>query len=400
MPTNHRFPQVIIVGGSLGGLNAGLFLRDLGCRVTILERSPTPLSGLGAGIVLNPATIRYFTQQGAPPLESISVASQWVRYLDGRGTVAAEQRSLYRFSAYNALYRALLQAFGAADYQLGAMVAGFDQNETGVTVYCQDGSRVRCDLLVCADGIRSTGRRQLLPAVDLIYAGYVAWRGLVRAADLPPATVAALADAITYHVMPQSHLLTYPIPGNEDSTQGAPLINWLWYRHVPAGEALAQLMTDRRGAVRDVSLSPGAVRTEPITQLRSEALAALPPLLANLVAQTEQPFLQAVMDCTVPHMAFGRVCLIGDAAFVARPHAAAGTAKAVEDGWQLRLALQAAQGDVGRALQAWEPHQLTLGAAVVARARAAGQRAQVENSWQLGDPLPFGLYAVGDSQLA
>lgn len=400
MDAKAGFPEVIIVGGSLGGLSAGLFLRAIGCSVTILERSPVPLSGLGAGIVLNPATVRYFTQQGSPALSTISVASQWLRYIDQQGATVAEAPYAYRFSAYTTLYRILLQAFGTETYHLGTTAVSFTQDEEGVTVYCQGGAKLRCDLLVCADGIRSTARRQLLPNVELAYAGYVAWRGLVRTQELPPAITEGLTDAITYYLMPQSHLLTYPIPGNEGNAQDAlPLLNWLWYRNVAAGSPLQQVMTDRTGTVRDVSIPPGAVRAENAAQLRLEASAALPLLLVNLINQTDQPFLQAVMDCAVPQMAFGRVCLIGDAAFVARPHAAAGTAKAVEDGWQLSLALQAANGNVAEALGAWEPRQLALGAAVLARTRIAGQRVQVENRWQVGDPLPFGLYDVGDSQM-
>ncbi len=96
-------------------------------------------------------------------------------------------------------------------------------------------------------------------------------------------------------------------------------------------------------------------------------------------------------------MAFGRVCLIGDAAFAARPHAAAGTAKAAEDGHQLARAMREAGGDVDAALAAWEPRQLKLARIVYDRTREAGRRAQFDGTWQVGDPLPFGLYEVGDS---
>ena len=95
-------------------------------------------------------------------------------------------------------------------------------------------------------------------------------------------------------------------------------------------------------------------------------------------------------------MAFGRICLIGDGAFVARPHAAAGTAKAAEDGWQLSLALEAAGGAVGAALKQWEQMQLNLGRSLVARNRQAGRRLQ-NGTWPVGNPLAFGLYETGDS---
>ena len=98
-------------------------------------------------------------------------------------------------------------------------------------------------------------------------------------------------------------------------------------------------------------------------------------------------------------MVFGRVCLIGDAAFALRPHAAAGSAKAAEDAWKLGEAVREAGGDVIAALEAWEPEQLELGRRVLARTREAGRRSQFEGTWQIGDPLPFGLYEVGDSAM-
>ena len=94
-------------------------------------------------------------------------------------------------------------------------------------------------------------------------------------------------------------------------------------------------------------------------------------------------------------MVFGRTCLIGDAAFVARPHAAAGTAKAAADAWSLAEALEGAT-DVDAALRAWEPQQLALGRQLLARTRRIGTRSQVDGTWRPGDPeLIFGLNEPG-----
>jgi 2,6-dihydroxypyridine 3-monooxygenase len=104
-------------------------------------------------------------------------------------------------------------------------------------------------------------------------------------------------------------------------------------------------MTDRDGVHRDMSLPPGAVRERFVRQLRGDAQ-HLPAPLAEVVVRTPEPFIQPIVDVEVPRMAFGRVCLLGDAAFVARPHAAAGTAKAAADAWALAEAMAGAQGDV------------------------------------------------------
>lgn len=94
-------------------------------------------------------------------------------------------------------------------------------------------------------------------------------------------------------------------------------------------------------------------------------------------------------------MAFGRACLIGDAAFVARPHGAAGTAKAAADAWALVDAL-ARHADVPAALADWEPGQLALGRQLLERTRRIGSRSQVECNWVPGDPMfIFGLRGPG-----
>ena len=77
-----------------------------------------------------------------------------------------------------------------------------------------------------------------------------------------------------------------------------------------------------------------------------------------------------------------------------------GTAKAAEDAWQLTRALRAAGGDVDGALATWEAAQLRLGRQVSARTCEAGNRSQFAGTWQVGEPLPFGLYEIGDSVFA
>ncbi|MGI9493559.1 MAG: FAD-dependent monooxygenase [Geminicoccaceae bacterium] len=108
-------------------------------------------------------------------------------------------------------------------------------------------------------------------------------------------------------------------------------------------------------------------------------------------------FLQVIYDIKVDRMAFGRVCLLGDAASVARPHAAAGTSKAAEDGWVLASSLAEA-GTIEAALSAWERKQVALGQNLVERTRHIGRRSQVDNSWVPGDPeFLFGLHRAGET---
>jgi 2,6-dihydroxypyridine 3-monooxygenase len=116
------------------------------------------------------------------------------------------------------------------------------------------------------------------------------------------------------------------------------------------------------------------------------------------VARTCKPYIQKVMDLRVPKMAFGRIALIGDAAFAARPHAAAGTAKAAADAWALAAALESTDNDVPAALAKWEPAQLRLGHALIDRVTDMGTRSQVSQTWAPDDPaLRFGLLGPRDA---
>jgi 2,6-dihydroxypyridine 3-monooxygenase len=72
-------PRVAVIGGSLGGLIAALQLRDVGCDVQVFERSPVPLEGRGAGIVLHPVTTRSFEEHGLLDLGRVSSSASTLR---------------------------------------------------------------------------------------------------------------------------------------------------------------------------------------------------------------------------------------------------------------------------------------------------------------------------------
>jgi len=392
-----RRPVVAVVGGSLGGVTAGLVLRDIGCEVQVFERSRSPLQERGAGIAVLDATVRYMVERQVVDVERICTSTRWLRYLDSDGSVRYEERRPYRFSSWNTIYRTLIECLGPERYRLGGEAVGFEQDEASVGVRFADGGLRRCDLLVGADGVGSTIRHTVLPEVEPRFAGYVAWRGTVPELSLSRPTFQALDGAITYQKFPDSHILVYPIPGRDGSVEeGRRLMNFVWYRNVAAGEELGALLTDRSGELRASSLPPGAVRERYLEEIREAARGGMAPQIAEVVLRTEQPFVQVIFDLEVDAMAFGRTCLIGDAAFAARPHAAAGTAKAAANAWALAEAVAAAGGDVPAALRAWEPSQLELGRNLVRRAREIGDRSQRGGPWVPGDPsLVFGLYGPG-----
>jgi 2,6-dihydroxypyridine 3-monooxygenase len=385
--------RVGVVGGSLGGLTAALLLRDLGYRVDVYERSTAELEARGAGIVVMEETSRYLRERTDVDIGGVTTSTSWLRYLDKRGLAVYEGSHSNLYSGWHTLYRALLERFGGEHYHLGRSVAGFEASDDDVRLAFEEGTEEVFDLLVCADGIASSSRASLVPESLPVYAGYVAWRGTVSEDRLSPDALEPFSDALVYQVMPESHILVYPIPNTDGATEpGRRLLNFVWYRNYTHGPELDDLMTDSAGVRRELTMPPGKVRGEHLESIHAAARSRLAPPIAEAVLSTERPFVQVIIDIDVPRMAFGRVCLIGDAAFAVRPHIAAGTAKAASDAWALAEELEVAEGDVIAALPVWEERQLAVGREALERARRAGRRSQFEGTWVPGDPdLAYGL---------
>jgi len=202
--------RAIVIGGSLGGLTAALVLRDQGWDVDVLERSSNPLEGRGTGIVAHPSTVRYLVERAGKSIGDIGLPAHRLQYLGKDGSIIDEQPCAYRFASYVELYRGLLDAFGTERYHLSSELARLDNRGAAATVSLTDGQTLSADLVVCADGIRSTGRRIMLPDTEPRYAGYVAWRGTVDIDQLSGRSASMLLDAFTYRILPRGHLLSYP----------------------------------------------------------------------------------------------------------------------------------------------------------------------------------------------
>ncbi|MFJ4029358.1 FAD-dependent monooxygenase [Paenarthrobacter sp. NPDC089989] len=396
--TTKNGSRAIILGGSIAGLTAGLLLRDQGFEVTVFERSSSELYGRGGGIVLQPEMLRWFTERSISAPEEVATVTKWLRYLGSDNQVLFEEPAEWRYSSWSTLYRALLTDFGQENCVLNEFAVGFTQDSDTVEVRFASGRTEQAELVVFADGISSVGRERLNGDVPLHYSGYVGWRGTVPEGEVSKETFDLLSDAFTYSFAPNTHIAMYPIPGPEEAlTVGNRLLNYVWYRNMPEGTEAEEIFINKRGARSGVSIPPGLVQDRFIEQMRAGA-EVLAPAAAELVRRTEQPYIQRIVDVRSEHMASGRVAVIGDAAFAARPHAAAGTAKAAADAWALADALEKAGGDIPEALQQWEPGQLRIGNALLERAANMGNSSQFANSWTPGDPaMRFGLLGPRES---
>ena len=186
----------------------------------------------------------------------------------------------------------------------------------------------------------------------------------------------------------------YPIPGVDGELDaGERQLNYVWYRNVAEGPVArrdghrqARLRRPRSRCTRARSSSGTS------TSCSDAAPDQLPPAAAELVTRTEKPYIQPSSTSPCRRWPSAGWPCIGDAAFAARPHAAAGTAKAAADAWALADAL-ADEPDIAKALAAWEPDRLALGDDLLRRVSEMGARSQFTGTWDPTDPaLHFGLY--------
>ncbi|ROQ30048.1 FAD binding domain-containing protein [Gallaecimonas pentaromativorans] len=356
--------KAIIIGGSLAGLFTANALTAIGWQVEVFERSESELDSRGGGIVLQPEVVEAFVFSSIRPSGELGVTAPGRQYLDASGLMIGNARQPQMQTSWNLLYGYLKGALDSAHYHQGAELSHFEQDEHGVRAFFSDGREATGDLLIGADGPGSAVRSQLLPGLAPQYAGYLVWRGLVDEHRLPDSVVKALGDDFVFQQNPESLMLQYKVPGSHSElTPGLRRNNWLWYIKAE-GEALEAALTDKNGVRRGHSVPPGLLAASEESRFRALADTQLNPAFKELVRLTDDLFVQAILDLKVPRMVFGRALLLGDAAFIPRPHTAGSTAKAAANALALARALQN-HSALEPALAQWQQQQLTEGQRMV-----------------------------------
>ena len=373
--TNGR---ALVIGGSMSGLLTGLLLRRAGWQVDVFERVEGELAGRGAGIVAQPDLIATLARIGIETA-GLGVEITTRKILDPAGRVTNKFDCPQVLTAWERVYRALRDQFPSAHYHRGRGLTRFTQTSSSVIAHFGAGESERGELLVGADGLRSTVRHQCLPQLAPLYAGYIAWRALLPEAAFPPDIHGELFEYMTFCLPPGEQFLGYPIAGpDNDLRRGHRRYNIVWYRPADEKTELQALLTDESGTYHGISIPPPLIRRSAIAAMRSDAERLLAPQFRVLVRMIEEPILQPIYDLETPRMAFGRVAIMGDAAFVARPHVAAGVAKAADDAASLVAAL--ARDDVEPALRRFEAERLQVGGRIIERARHLGSYLQASQS--------------------
>ncbi len=346
--------RIAVIGGGIGGLVCALALRKVGLAPVIFERAGA-FEDVGAGISLSPNAVKALNWLGLgaflaatanEPLEQqlrhgrTGVLLQAIDRRHTRDVYGAPYLQLHRAD----LVAALVAAFGAERVQLGwglAQIAA--DGELGFA----DGSSALADLVIGADGLRSTVRAQLFDHGAPQFSGHVAWRALVPAEALPAEASAAIN---INHLGQGRNIVSYPVRGTSlvnvvALTQSANWAEESWSARADKAE-LASHFAGWAPYVQQL------IAAMPADQLFRWGLFIREPL-ARWVA--------------------GRVALLGDAAHPMLPYMGQGASCSIEDGVVLARALAAAD-DVDGALARYQAARLPRAGFLQAQSNLGGAR--------------------------
>jgi len=372
--------KILVVGGSLGGLFVANILLRQGHDVTLLEKTVGSLDGRGAGIVTHDALAEALRAAGVTVDETLGVPVTKRVTLGVDGQSLGEMELPQVLTSWSRLYHMLKESFPSERYLQGKTVKSVSQDANSVQVLCEDGSQYSAELLIASDGIRSAVRAQVAPQIQPEYAGYIAWRGVCDEACLSGYTLDTLFNRFGFCLPNGEQMLGYPVAGSgNDTSPGKRRYNFVWYRPASEHEELVSLLTDDDGHHYPTGIPPLKVSWKHIARMRKVAQEILAPQYAEILEKTAAPFLQAIYDVRSEQIVFDRIALMGDAAFVGRPHVGMGVTKAGDEAMVIAKHI-AALGATPAALKAYSDERLKLGQQVVARAQYLGRYMQAQGS--------------------
>ena len=372
--------KILVVGGSLGGLFVANILLRQGHNITLLEKATGSLDGRGAGIVTHDALAQALKAAGVTVDHTLGVPVSQRVTLGQDGNNLGEIELPQILTSWSRLYHMLKESFPAERYLQGKAVKSLTQDTNSVRVQCEDGSQYEAELLIASDGIRSGVRAQVAPEVQPEYAGYIAWRGVCDEACLSQRTLDTLFNYFGFCLPDGEQMLGYPVAGSGNDTRpGKRRYNFVWYRPASEDKELISLLTDDDGHYYPTGIPPLKVSWKHIAHMRQVAREILATQYAEIPEKTAAPFLQAIYDVRSEQIVFGRVALMGDAAFVGRPHVGMGVTKAGDEAMVIAKHI-ARLGVTPQALQAYSDERLKLGQQVVARAQYLGRYMQAQGS--------------------
>jgi 2-polyprenyl-6-methoxyphenol hydroxylase-like FAD-dependent oxidoreductase len=241
-----RSRHVVIVGGSLVGLIAGNLLHRMGWDVSVFEKADGVRDGRGAGITVLPGLVEGLQVAGVDITEeNLGVTIPKRVVLDRAGAIIAERPFPQVMTSWRLLFDLLMSVFPGDRYHGGVAVHRVELTAEKAIAHFDGSGRIEADLIIGADGFRSTVRGQLLPEVKPSYAGYIAWRCLADESEFSAPVQAELFNSYSLCLVPGEQVIAYPVPGPDQSfATGRRQCNVVWYHPVNETEQLQDLMTD------------------------------------------------------------------------------------------------------------------------------------------------------------
>ena len=315
--------RVVVSGGGIAGLATATALTQRGIEVDLVERNSSWRTS-GAGISLYPNGERVLRDLGLDgAVVDAGFRLETLRIMDAAGTSIGE----FPFERWpgvggviaihrDALQQVLVEAAAGARLTLGMTVNGIDDGGSAAQVTFGDGSLAEYDVVVVAEGIRSTTRTAVFGPVEPRQTGQMYWRTAVPGVLVDMLTMVADEDRFVT-VMPLDRGQTYIAV----QTRSAPI-------PVEPGDRIASMRTATDGIAGPVSAVIDAIRSD------------------------DDVFVGPAEEVADIHWRQSRVVLIGDAAHALSPSFGQGANLALEDGYVLAEEL-ASTDDVDAALDAF-----------------------------------------------
>jgi len=364
-------PRALIIGGSMGGLFAANLLHRSGWQVQVLEKSTTPLTSRGTGIATHAGLMKVMELAGARFGDALGTPINTRKAFDASGNILAQIDTQQVMASWSRLLSFLLEALPSDLYRMGKMVTSIEAGDAKnkAIVHLAGEESIEADLVVAADGYRSWSRHHLFNAPTPQYAGYVAWRAMAPLARLDKAYQDLLHDGMMVSQLPGDQILGYPVMPSDNNNDVH--INIVWYRKTDT-DSLKILLTDEQGIQHSDGIAPKLIHPTVLQNLKQQAADTLHPAWAQIIQLAPEIFMQPIYDSVTNNMARSRVALIGDAAFISRPHIGQGVTKAAGDALCLVKCLQSNTNDVLKALPIFSNQRVTIGHQVIQYAQRLG----------------------------